>query len=65
MRSRFAMRPEPLEPRALLATITPADYDNDGRSDLAVYVFDDSSGMGRFTVERSSLGLLQVGFGGG
>ncbi|QDV38885.1 hypothetical protein [Tautonia plasticadhaerens] len=61
---RLRFRAEPLEPRALLSTIVPADYDGDGRSDLAVFGSDEETGQGTFTVDRSGLGRLEVDFGG-
>ena len=58
------MRPEPMEPRTLLATAVPADFDGDGRSDFAVFEADPSRGIGTFTVQQSRLGRMAVDFGG-
>ena len=59
--NRRPLAPEALECRALLAA--PADFDGDGRSDLAIFEFDASTGAGRFTIERSTLGQIEVPLG--
>ena len=55
------MAPEVLERRAMMAA--PADFDGDGRSDLAIFEFDASTGDGRFTIERSTLGQIEIPLG--
>ncbi|RUL85270.1 FG-GAP repeat protein [Tautonia sociabilis] len=65
-RSRRSSPPgaEPLEAKALRATIAPADYDGDGKSDFAIFETDPATGAGVFSVDRSRLGRLEASFGG-